>query len=150
VARADYYAIEEEIADILRAEALMDGVTIDVEGELTFEAGAAPWVGIYLERRDPSPEQYLDAGQSTRYRLRFTLWTWVVSLESIADAIKRRNDLMSRVEKVLMKNRTIRDFVDMSWLEGGDMPSGRLPADQSVYLSGAEIILIAEISTDTI
>lgn len=147
MARLDYYAIEEKIAEILRADPLLSGVEVRVEGELDFQAGLAPWVGVYLDRRDPA-QQVLDAGRSTTYRLRFTLWAWTVSIEAIADAIRARDELLGKLETVLMNNRTIGDLVSMSWIEGGEMPSGKLEGNTGgIYMSGAEIALIAEART---
>jgi len=58
--------------------------------------------------------------------------------------------MVSKVELVCLKNLTFGDTFDMSWLMGGEMPSGRLeaPDSRAVYLSGAEIILVAELNAE--
>lgn len=148
----DYYAVANAIKSILEASADLAGVTVVVEKEHTFTAGAEPWIGIYVERRDPSPSQYLDAGQSTRYQIRFSIWVWCMSIEDTERAIKVRNELVGKVEKVLMANRTLNNLVSMSWLLGGELPSGRLSSenDEAIYLSGGETILVAETTTSTV
>jgi len=143
----DYFALEEKIREVFQADSSLNGVEIRVEGEVNFQPGIAPWVGIYLDRRDPSPNQPLAMGFITRYQLRFSIWCWAMSLESVADAIKSRDQLVSKVELIAMKDRTFEGVFDMSWLMGGELPSGRLENEsgQAVYLSGGEIILIAEL-----
>lgn len=148
--RVDYYAIEEKLGQVLRDSPLLQDVPVVVEGEVDFALGQTPWIGVYLERRDPAPNQRLDAGQSTRYRARFSVWCWEMSLESTALAIKKRDEYISRIEQVLMGNRTLDDMVDMLWLEGGEMPSGRMESDNAVaFLSGGETIVLAEFETTT-
>lgn len=144
MARVDYYAIEQAIQTLLQGAASLSGVVVTVEEELLFGAEATPWVGIYLERRDaPSDQQSLSAGQRTRFRLRFSIWCWEYSLESVAKAIQLRDDLLGKVEVVLMGDRTLGNTVSTSWLEGGEMPSARLPGG-SGWVSGGEIVLVAD------
>lgn len=147
MARIDYYAIEEKLQEILLADTRLLGAEIRVEGEMDFNA-AGSWVGIYLERRDPAPQQSLDAGRSTRYRLQLSLWCWCMDIEDPAKAVQARDALLAKVEQILMENRTIGGLVDMSWLQGGQLPTGRLDGSQgAIYLSGGEIVLIAEART---
>ena len=144
MARVDYYAIETQIKSILDADSNLTGTTVSVEGEILFSAEQTPWVGIYLERREaPASLQTLAAGQRTNFLLRFSIWCWSFSLESITKAIQQRDDLLGKVEISLMSNRTLGNLVRKSWLEGGEMPSGRMP-DNTGFVSGAEIILVAE------
>jgi hypothetical protein len=153
----DYYKITNRISEILAAHPDLFNTTVRTEGEADFTSGLEPWVGVYFERRDPSPNQNLDAGQSTRYLLRYSIWCWCMSIDNIYDAIKRRDDLVNIVERVLMRYRTLDDgtgpLVDMSWLMGGNMPSGRFDSGNDgtsiTYLSGGEILLLAEASTTT-
>jgi hypothetical protein len=144
MARFDYYAVETQIKTILEADSNLTGTTVSIEGELLFSAEQTPWVGIYLERREAPPSlQTLAAGQRTNFLLRFSIWCWSFSLESIAKAIQLRDDLVGKVEISLMSNRTLGNSVRKCWLEGGEMPSGRIP-DNTGFVSGAEIILVAE------
>lgn len=144
MARVDYYAIELAIQTILQSAPSLSGVVVTVEEELLFGAEITPWVGIYLDRRDaPANLQSLSAGQRTRFLLRFSVWCWEFSLESVAKAIQLRDDLLGKVEIVLMDNRTLNGTVNKSWLEGGEMPSARLPGG-SGWVSGGEIVLVAD------
>lgn len=147
MARIDYYAIETEIKTILDADATLTGTLITVEDELLFGAERTPWVGVFLERRDAG-DQSLSSGQRTRYNLRFSIWCWEYSLESISKAIQLRDDLLGKVEVALMGNRTLNGKVSTSWLEGGDLPSARVP-ESNGFVSGGEIILIADVTATT-
>lgn len=152
MAGLDYYAITDKIREILADDPLMQGIAVETEGEANFISGETPWVGVFFERRDPHPDQNLDAGQSTRYVLRFTIWCWAMSLEEIRLAIKERNRIIDLVERVLMANRDIGGLVDYSFLAGGETPSGRFAEDNgaAVYLSGGEVVLLADVSTQTV
>ena len=144
MARVDYYAIELAIQTLLQGATSLSGVMVTVEEELLFGAETTPWVGIYLDRRDaPADLQGLSAGQRTRFLLRFSIWAWEYSLESVAKAIQLRDDLLGKVEIVLMGNRTLDGTVNKCWLEGGEMPSARLPGG-SGWVSGGEIVLVAD------
>jgi hypothetical protein len=150
VARADYYAIAEAVKAALEADGDLTGVRITIEEELLFGAEATPWVGIYLDRRDaPVGSQRINAGQSTIYLLRFAIWCWEYSLEGVAKAIQLRDDLVGKVEVALMRERTLRGAARMSWLEGGELPSAKIPG-QSGWASGGEIRLVAEAEAKTV
>jgi hypothetical protein len=144
MARVDYWSIADKIRSALQADALMAGVQVVVEDELLFGAEATPWIGIYLDRRDtPAQIQRISAGRETTFQIRFSLWCWQYSLQTVEDAMKKRDDLVSNAELVLMKDRTFSQTVNKAWLEGGQMPSGRLP-QQAGFVSGGEIIVVAE------
>jgi len=150
VARVDYYAIEKALQTLLQADATLTGTTVTVEAELMFGAEAAPWVGIYLDRRDaPADMQGIGAGISTRMLCRFSIWCWAFTLESIEEAIHKRDDILGKVEVALMKNRTITNNVSTSWLEGGEMPSGRIPGNTG-FMSGGEVVLVADVKATTV
>jgi hypothetical protein len=152
MARVDYYAIEEEIAEILRAN--IPDITVSVESELLFSPEQTPWVGVYLDRRDaPRELQKIAAGTKTTFRLTLTIWVWCYHMEK-AQAIRLRDEWLSEVEVVLMRYRTLNEKVAMSWIEGGRMPSGRIQsatpiASQTDFLAGGEIILVAEVDSTT-
>jgi hypothetical protein len=144
VARVDYFAIESEIAAILRADPLLSGVNVVVEDQVLFAAEQTPYVGIYLDRRDaPADMQTLTAGRRTTMLLRFLLVCGAYSLDSVARAIELRDNLLGNVEVVLSRFRTINGRVRSSWLEGGEMPSGRV--GDGGWLSLGEINLVAEV-----
>ena len=50
--------------------------------------------------------------------------------------------------RALMKERTLRGTVNKSWLEGGEMPSARLP-NGGGFISGGEVILLADVLSTT-
>ena len=142
MARIDYFSIEDELGSLIRADETVQGVQVTVEGDVEIEAGAL--VAIYLDRRDPTSGQSLSAGTRTRFQIKFIIWCWEYSLDSMSDAMKKRDDLVGKVEIILMKNRTISNKVSTSWLAGGAMPAQQLEGDFDGYVAGGEIVLIAE------
>lgn len=146
MARVDYYNIETKIQSALTGAAALAGVTVEIESELLFSMERTPWIGVYFDRRSPA-DQSLSAGQRTKYRLYFSVWCWEFNLDPVA-AIQRRDDLVGKTEVALMGDRTLDGTVRFSWLEGGQMPSGRLP-EQTGFVSGGEIILVAEAEATT-
>ena len=142
MARADYWAIEQELAEVLRAN--VQGLTVEVESEMMFSAEQSPWSVIYLQRRTaPESAQPIASGRRMRYQLRFSIWVWCWALEKAA-AVRARDDILGEMELVLMANRTLNDKVDYSWIEGGELQTGK--AQESNFLSGGEIVLIAEMT----
>lgn len=145
--RVNYFDIESELAEILRANSTLDGVNITVESVTELEAGS--WVGIYLVGRELPEGQPLAAYTRMRYKLNFVIWCWEYSLDSIADAIRQRDDLVGRVEIALMKNSTLNGKVSYCFLEGGELQSAQV-AETSGYVAGGEIILKADVTATTV
>lgn len=147
MARLDYYGIEEELRNIIVSDTLADGVAVQIETEISTIEG--PTVVIFLENRIANAEdQAIAAGTQTRYQLTFALWCLDVSFDGFAEAIKKRDDLVSRIEQILMKNRSIGGKVISSWLAGGEFENAQTP-DQTGFVSAAEISLIADAKTTT-
>lgn len=143
--RIDYWRIEKEIAEVLRA-GLDPGITVTIEQEMMFSPEQTPWVGVYLDRRDADQRQSLALGTRMRYQIKFTVWAWCYSLEREASFIAR-NAVIGDIELVLMANRTLNDLVETSWITGGAMPSAkvdstRLVSQSANFLSGGEINLV--------
>lgn len=137
-----YWDIENEIAEILRAN--LSDCTIVVEDEQMFSPEQTPWIGVYLERRDPHPQQPMAAGTKQRLVLRFSIWIWCFALERVG-AFIARDDAISRAEAVLMKHRRLNEKVEMILLQGGAMPSARVSGmqDGANFLAGGEIVVSA-------
>lgn len=145
--RLDYYDIQNEIKAILEADASLAGVTVAIEDE-PFTLESCLFVGIHLTGRTaPDQLQRISAGQQTHYELRFSIRCWSYSMESIADALQKRDDLLGKVEVVLMGNRTINGKMAHIRLDGGDMAAGKEPPS---YGSVGEIVLIGEATATTV
>ena len=142
MARVNYFALEEAIQTILRADPTLSGVSVEIEREIEFIDNAQSAVIIYLDGREaPEDMQRLAAGTRTDFHVMFTLWCMEFHLDSIAQAAKLRDDLIGKVEVALMKERTLNGNVQGSWLEGGEF----LTADSgSGFLSAGEIKLVAK------
>lgn len=144
--RIDYFGIETEIQEILKADSDLSGVTVEVEdGPETLER--CPFVEIRLLRTDaPAEIQRIAAGQQTTFEIQFSVLCWEYSLESIRDARKKRNDLLGKVQVVLMNNRTLNEKVTNLRLEGGEMWRSD---GEAGFGSTAEITVICEATAST-
>ena len=149
MARINYYGIEDAIRSVLAADSDLAGVTITVEEELSPARGNV--VGIYLDSRSaPNELQGLSAGQRTRFHVTFSIWCWHFGVgRDWRVPMQQRDDLLGKVEIVLMKNRTLNDTVTMSWLTGGEFMSGPDPTGNQ-FMSGAEIKLTADVAASTV
>lgn len=145
--KIDYYSIESELSEILKADATLDGVHITVEDNTDMEGGS--WVGIFLLGRELTEGQPLAMSTRIRYRLNFLILCWDYSLDSIADAIQKRDDLIGKVEIALLKNPTINNLVNYSFLEGGELESAQLE-ETAGFIAGGEIRLRAELTASTV
>ncbi len=141
MSRIDYFLIEEKIKQQLEAddELNTDVSEILIEEELTFQRGKI--IGIYLDRRDAAPEnQTLSFATRIRFELRFNIWVFAWHLE-VREAIHLRDDLLGKVELVLMADRSLQGSVTSSWISGGEFDNGQ---DGGGFYSGASIELIAD------
>ena len=86
MARIDYYAIEEEIQTILKADPSLAGINVLIEEDLSLSD--ADQVGIYLDRRDaPEENQRIAAGKRTDYTLFFSIVARAFNLNSLSTVI---------------------------------------------------------------
>jgi hypothetical protein len=139
MAALDYTAIETELADIVQAG--LPGCRVLVEDDLVFGAEDSPQIVIFFERRDLAPNQRLAAGRRVDYHLRFSIWVWVNGLEARAAAVMR-NEIIGKLELILMRDRTVRDMVETGWIEGGEMANAKDPQN-TWYIAGGEVVFVA-------
>lgn len=144
MAKVDYFAIAEELAEIIRAD--MPDVMVVVEEELIVGPDNSPIVAVYVDRREIPANQPMAAGLKMRVVPYFAVWVWTYGL-NVKEAIKQRDSVIGDVELLLMQNRTINDMVDTSWIDGGRMPTAMLP-ESSGFTSGGEIIVRAELMAE--
>lgn len=145
MARVDYYALEQAIADHLRKESELEGVRVEIEKQIDFGVDSDA-VFIYLDRRDaPAEEQRLSAGTRTDFLLTFSLWCLAFHLDSVAAASELRDDLLGRVEVALMRDRTFGGLAGTAWLEGGEFDT----LEDNGFLSAAEVRLVVRAHATT-
>jgi len=121
VARADYFGVEQAIAERLaNDEALVEEqVPVLIEAELSTLPGRQ--IIVYLDSREaPANMQSISAGSRTRMHVRYAIVCYGFDL-SIGRAMELRDDLMGRVEVALMRDPRGfgREEVVSSWLDGG-------------------------------
>ncbi len=147
MARVDYYAIEQGIETLLKADTDLSEANIAIEEELTFQRGDT--ILIYLDRRDaPAEEQTLSAGTRTRLLVTFSIWCFHFGMSKKQDVLERRDDLIGNTEIALMQDRTLSGTVETSWLVGGEFQTGPNPEGKG-YGSGGEIQLVADVNAIT-
>jgi len=146
MARCDYFAIEKEFAEVFRSAPTLQGYGVVVEKSIEFES-ESPMIGIYLERRDASPEQYMAANTIQRYMLTLSIWCFSFGL-NLDEAIQVRDDMIGKVELVLLENPTINGLVDNIVLLGGEMLPTMKPENVGVVV-GAEIRVAADVTFTT-
>lgn len=144
MAQVDYFAIAEEIAEIIRAA--NPSMLVAVEEEVLVGPDNSPAVCVFIDRREVPSSQPIAAGLKMRVIIHFSIWVWTYCL-SVPDAIRERDVLIGKIELLLMQNRTIHEMVDMLWIDGGDLPTARLP-DSSGFTSGGEILVRAEVMAE--
>lgn len=144
MAKVDYFAVAEEIAEIIRAD--MPNIMVAVEEELIVGPDNSPVIGVYIDSREVPSEQSISAGRRMRVIPHFSIWVWTYSL-NVKEAIRERDGIVGEVELLLMQNRTINEMVEMIWIDGGQLPSARLP-DSSGFTSGGEILVRAEMTAE--
>lgn len=141
MAQVSYVEIEKQLGEHL--DARLDGVTVLVEDEVIIANESQPVVAIYFERRKPAPNQYMNK-RRVDYHLIYTLLCWTFSMEGPLAAAYARDDLVARVEEVMLGDRTEwgpPGAIETSWIEGGEMPTGRLP-NNAGFASVGEIRLV--------
>lgn len=137
----DYFELELELQQILKDA--LDETTVTVEESLNFASEGTPWIGIYLDRRTLSANQFLRAGQRIDYDLEFSIWCYCYGM-SIPGAVRARDQLIMLVERTLLANLTLNDKVDTCFLNGGGMATARLEGDSVGFAAGGEISLTAK------
>lgn len=142
----NYWAIEEELREILSTDTSLEGVKVILENDSLLTYESMPCVGIFLTRRNIPEEQPVMAGRKMYIDLEFSIWCFVADIENLSGAAKKRDELLNKVEVILLGNRTLNDKVDFSYIDNGDFDSAFNPnTNQSIM--GAEIKLIARTSS---
>lgn len=142
-----YYAVEKAIRDAVLSDSELAGVRAFIEQDLVWAAESAPAVYIYATGREaPENEQRLAGGQRTDWILAISIWCVAWHLDSTERAAELRDLLIERVELALMRDRTIGDKCDRSWLDGGQFISG--PGEQG-FLSTGEISVKVKLNSTT-
>src|SRR3990167_9771384 len=119
----DYWSIEQELKHVLVQDPTLENVQIILENDALMNFEAMTCVGIFLTRRNIPEEQPIAAGKRMYIDLEFSLWCFVADLENLEGAARKRDELLNKVEVVLMGNRTLNDKVDYSRIDNGDFDS---------------------------
>ena len=148
MARVNYYDIQNEIKEILELDQTLAGINIQIEEPTRFQHGG--YVIIHLDRREaPDEDQFIDAGQSTRFDVFFNVVCIQTSMSSLASAMRARDDLMGKVEVALMKVRDLNNKASVQWLGGGPFESGQIEGMKGSAAQGTIEMLVKVTGTTT-
>lgn len=139
MARIDYYEIQNAIKTMLDADSTLSGVKNRLEA-LDIIAENCPQTVIILKSRNNILEE-IAAGQHIRMGITFEVWCYEYALE-ILQAMKKRDDLIGKVEIALMKNRTLNSTVQYHTITGGEFEN--VQSANFGWISGGSIVLVAE------
>lgn len=145
---AAYQTVLDNLRTILKADARTANCDVFLEQDPQFGVSDSPQgaLCIVLNRRSPSALQPFAAGTRQRYELSFSVWVVGFSAETFKKAAEVRDDLLGKVELVLMANRTINNAVEAMQLEGGDFINARNENQPYVFCALAEIAVRATVN----
>lgn len=150
MAAIDYYGVATSLKAIFDADVTLGAaappVMTVIEEEIMFGvADNITMIAIYMDRRDPHPQQSLAMGTRQRYLLQLSLWCIAFNIGSLREAINERDTLMGKVEIATMNinNRTISGKASSSWLGGGEMFSAKNP--KGGFVAVGEVLLTADV-----
>ncbi len=144
MSRIDYYSIEKELQFILQNEPSLNEVTVLVEEMPELAADMSPFISIFLDRREVPSGQPIAGGTRQRMLLKLSVWCYVVEIESVEAACKKRDDLVGKVEVALMNNRTINDSINHMMIDGGEFDNVSI---QSVGLAmGGSVVVLLDVT----
>ena len=143
MAAANYHDLLAGLQQIFEGDPRTRDARVFVEEDPQFDLiGAQKCILLVLNSRIPTGGQPIAAGKRTRWNVKIGVWACGFGI-SFEQAAQIRDELVGQIEVVLMANRTIRDKVATSWLDGGEFVSVR--NEQHMFAS-AETILVAEVT----
>lgn len=143
MAKVDYYAIAEQIKAIL--DASVPGLTTLVEEPRPAGPDQNPSACVQIRRRSaPENLQALTAGTQLLMEIDVSIIIEAFAL-SIRQAIELRDDYIGDVENALMANRTLSNTVEVTFIDGGELETGR--DSQGYYATGEVRLRVRKIAT---
>lgn len=140
----DYYAIKSALAEIIAADEDINGrAEVSVSAKYNPDI-LTPSINIEMMNRTLAPNQSVSAGTRTRYAVQMAVIVMCGSQEhGVSEQL--RDELVSRIETILMSNRQLGGLVDTLVLTGGELVSG-YSNESGYYVSGGEILFTVDAS----
>lgn len=144
---ADYWGIREGIVEAIRSHpdlatmrAVYDPADMPAPEEL-------PAVLVMMtERSSPMDAQRITAGQKTWHRCVFSVWVLHYDVASMADAVRRRDAVLDKVEAALMRDRGLKGRLERSLtIEAGEVMVGS-SAKGTGFAAAIETLVVVELS----
>lgn len=145
----DYGAIRDGIAQAIRSHPELNALTVFHEPGRLPAPEQCPCALVFLVGRANPPElQRMDGGRGLAFRLTFSVWVLHYSLESLEDAMRKRDEVLAKAEMALMADRTLGGAARRSvYFEGGDVEWNRDPAAQA-FVSAIETRLVYDVAAE--
>lgn len=136
MAKVDYYAIAEQIKRVL--DNSVPGLTTLIEEPRPAGPDQNPSACVQIRRRSaPESLQSLTAGTQLMMEVDASIIIEAFAM-NIRQAIELRDDYIGDVETALMGNRTLYNTVEVTFIDGGELETGR---DSSGYYATGEVRL---------
>lgn len=153
MAAIDYDAIKNAIRDAILGDATLGepgrNVTVEIEPGNLDSVERTPWIAIYLDSEEsPDSMQKLRNGTSLDSKIRFVLGVVEHSLEGMPQATKLRDEIVSRLSIVLLKNHQLTDVneVRVMYQTGVEYENART---ESSCIAVAAISVTCEVQATT-
>jgi hypothetical protein len=145
----DYWAIRGGISAAIRSYPELEAITVLPELGRLPAPEECPCVLVYLESRENPPErQRISAGLELGFRITFSIWVLHYSLDSLEDAVRKRDAVLSKVELALMADRKLGGAVrGLASFDGGDVTWSRPPNGQA-FTSAIETRIVYEVTAE--
>jgi hypothetical protein len=141
----DYWAIREGISLAIRTYPTLDQLPVHIELAGDVAPEECPCVVLFMTgRTTPSELQRISAGKRTDHRLMFSVWVLDYSLSSLAEATRRRDAVLAKVELALMVDRTLGGLVKGLYLEGGHVDFGKDPKS-TLFATAIETVVTVDV-----
>lgn len=142
MAAVDYFGIAERIVEILKLDDRLQTVPITAEAALPMTTLDQGLIVVEATRRRAMDGQPIAAGRRLRLEVDYAIWCYGFALDQQQGAPYRvRDDLIGRVELVLMANRQLRDGVNVLYLNGGEFDTVQI---QRGFLIGGSVLTTVE------
>ena len=142
MAKVDYYALEENLQEILRNNLTSvepHAITIEEPPEaLGLESN--PSICIMLEGREvPEDIQTLSAHSRTRYHVKINIIVQAFDLNGFKNACELRDDVIGDIEDVLLDQTNWNTYtaIECILIDGGELET--VKDEKGTYYAGGEI-----------
>lgn len=142
MSRVDYRAIGLKLKQVIEADQdLLYGIPVTLEEEFPFGQIENGWIGVYMTGRGIREGQPLAIGRSMRMSVYFSVWCFGYNIGEQGGAFVQRDDLIGKVEEILMKNRDLTNEAEIVEVTGGQFINARDEEEYFVAAGSVDIVV---------